>query len=355
MRHTIHTPRSATIAIAAMLALGSTPALAQETPTTGTTTDPVIILPGPMTPPVAPAPTVTTAPPATQPQANTVSRPVVQDVPPSTTVMTTPVVPEAEAAPVRQPRQASNSSSRAPASRDAAPAPAATVADTGDTLADAPLAGEQDPAAAETEFPVVPMPAAEPVAAEPETTTVVDWAGILALALAGLIPIGFAIAAIMWWRRRSAKVRTAPVAKTAPQQPVRRPEPVRAEPAPAPILDREPAIPVETPAPQPAAATVAERGESALPLPLTTGGAVILPRKLPASFEERDALLKRLIAAKPDRANPFRSPKARAKRARLILQSLNRKFEKVKPRIDLSQYSYIWPHLADNRGSPAAA
>jgi len=55
--------------------------------------------------------------------------------------------------------------------------------------------------------------------------------------------------------------------------------------------------------------------------------------------------LRDMIAAKPDRANPFRSRGARAKRARLILQSLGRDFEKRKPRIDLSEYANVWPAL----------
>lgn len=89
------------------------------------------------------------------------------------------------------------------------------------------------------------------------------------------------------------------------------------------------------------------------PEPATDRGAVPLPDELPQTFEERDALLHRMIAAKPDSANPFRSPRARARRARLILQSLGRRFEKVKPRIDLRQYAYHWPAL---RGwKPASA
>lgn len=38
--------------------------------------------------------------------------------------------------------------------------------------------------------------------------------------------------------------------------------------------------------------------------------------------EERHALLRRMAAAEPDEANPFRSRKARLRRARLILQRL---------------------------------
>lgn len=72
---------------------------------------------------------------------------------------------------------------------------------------------------------------------------------------------------------------------------------------------------------------------------------VALPSDIPATYAERDALLKDLVAAEPDRANPFRSPSARARRAKLIIQSLGRRFETRKPRIDLSQYSHRWPAL----------
>ena len=80
---------------------------------------------------------------------------------------------------------------------------------------------------------------------------------------------------------------------------------------------------------------------------------VTLPEAMPETFEERDALLKELVAADPDRANPFVSTRARARRAKLIMQSLGRSFQNRKPRIDLSEYSHRWPAL---RGwTPATA
>ena len=85
-----------------------------------------------------------------------------------------------------------------------------------------------------------------------------------------------------------------------------------------------------------------------------SGAAVALPREMPQTYEERDALLKRMVDARPDRANPFRSRKARARRARLIMQSLGRKFETAEPRMDLSQYSGNWPALANRKHSYAA-
>ncbi|MCB5424806.1 hypothetical protein H0274_06040 [Altererythrobacter sp. CC-YST694] len=75
-------------------------------------------------------------------------------------------------------------------------------------------------------------------------------------------------------------------------------------------------------------------------------GAVDLPPTSPASFAERDALLKRMMDAPPDKANPFRSRRARLKRARLIIQSIGRRFERADPWIDLSDYPEVWPELA---------
>ena len=79
-----------------------------------------------------------------------------------------------------------------------------------------------------------------------------------------------------------------------------------------------------------------------------------LPAQLPESYEERDALLKRMMDAPPDRANPFTDRRARMRRARLILQSLGRKFENAKPWIDFSDYPENWPALA-RHPQPAAA
>jgi hypothetical protein len=84
-----------------------------------------------------------------------------------------------------------------------------------------------------------------------------------------------------------------------------------------------------------------------------SGASVALPRELPATYEEREALMKRMVDAAPDRANPFRSKRARMKRARLILASLGRDFKTADPWIDLSQYPSNWPELA-RRHSAAA-
>lgn len=87
-------------------------------------------------------------------------------------------------------------------------------------------------------------------------------------------------------------------------------------------------------------------------LQANAGAAVPLPRERPASPEERRVLIERLAAAAADRANPFRTRKARLHRAKLIEQSIGRRFENGRSRIDLSQYPLNWPELSFSR--PAA-
>lgn len=201
---------------------------------------------------------------------------------------------------------------------------------------DAPLATTADqPAVADPLPEALPLPAE--TAVEPANSTAgQDWTGLVALALAGIIPLGFAIFAFIWWRRRSHRTNYVPVETI--EQPLPR---STASAAVAPAVDHDPYVPQAPKAglpPVPVMAMSAAQSRSS--------GEVVLPLEMPATFAERDKLLRQLVAAKPDRANPFTSPKARARRARLIMQSLGRKFDTVSPRFDLSQYSYRWPNLA---------
>ncbi|GAA0281745.1 hypothetical protein GCM10009127_23850 [Alteraurantiacibacter aestuarii] len=84
------------------------------------------------------------------------------------------------------------------------------------------------------------------------------------------------------------------------------------------------------------------------------GAAIALPVRAPSDPQERKELLERMVAARPDRANPFRSPKSRRHRARLILQCLGRKFENGRSSIDFSQYPMNWPELARSDYSAVA-
>ncbi len=154
-------------------------------------------------------------------------------------------------------------------------------------------------------------------------------AGALAVALAiwGFIAIG---------RRRPVNRRAATVVE---RPKIHHPAPIHAEPEPETTSFAAPVTPTPIHSTAPAASLA------------HSGAALALPRTMPESFEERAALMERMVAARPDRANPFRSPIQRRHRAKLILQSLGRTFDR-EPWIDLSQYPQNWPELA--RRSQAA-
>lgn len=328
-----------------MLALGSTSTFAQSAPASPKPTAPAdpIVLQLPIAPTSAPTPpttatpsTTVSAPPATQPPS------IVLDLPPAPA--TAPEAAES-ASPARaaaaavEPEPAAERSAPARATTPArAPAPAAgtvSAVETSDvSTADASLPAEATAAPAP-----IAASAAEGVAPESLPDTDPDWIALIALALVGLIPLGLAIMAFAWFRRRSRRAGEFEMAAAERQ----------AEPVAMTLATNEPAPVVELAAvreAQPERVSEVRDPLGAYRGQPKDGAAVALPAKLPETFEERDALLKRMIAAEPDRANPFRSTKARARRARLILQSLGRKFENVRPRIDLSEYTANWPALA---------
>jgi hypothetical protein len=158
---------------------------------------------------------------------------------------------------------------------------------------------------------------------------------VLALTIWGFVAIG---------RRKPIEVLAAEIERPLPKNPepaaLASVEPVVPEASvPAPVV-RNPVTPIGS-------RTVSEPG-----LP-HAGAAIALPRKMPESFQEREALIERMVAAGPDRANPFTTPVKRRKRAKLILQSLGRDFGDEEPRIDLSQYPHNWPELARRKHAAA--
>ena len=296
-----HTRLCASAAIAAALALSSTPLLAQVAPAP-TTVEPAPVLVIPETP----------APPPAQP---TIVLP--------TELPETAPPPVAATAPEPAPRAAvTTTRSERPAPRADAPAP--TPANAAEPDPEPVVEEDLAPIAVE---PVVettaPVATSEPPAASasPSDNETQFWVAMMA----GLVAIAFAIWGFVAIGRRKSVDRKAALVI---ERPIVHPgEPVAAEPAPAPSVS-----PLRAAAPAPSMAH--------------TGASVPLPSRMPASFEERDALIKRMIAAKPDRANPFTSPIQRRKRAKLILQSLERDFGDAEPWIDLSQYPQNWPELA---------
>lgn len=357
--------RSATTAIVAALALGST-ALAAQAVTPAA--DPPIVQPqsAPATAPVVIVPDTQTAPtqaPAQAP-ATTTSPPVLVSpvAVPQTTVVQTPTV-QSETAPPPATEAASSQRQAAAPTRDTAsstPAPRAATntneANTADTAASAPLSEEQ------TAFiPAVPAPVAAAPAVPAASVADADApAGQTANEVALLTGIFFIVLLLglgaftyVYWRRRSS----APAVPTVVRPKVDPKPEANGEARTALTLEAASEIAREHPdAPRSLDNNVANVA------PIRTAPAkqasyesapVALPSTIPDEFEQREALIKQMVEAKPDKANPFRSRKARQRRARLILQSLARKFEGREPWIDLSQYANNWPSMARRRASLA--
>jgi hypothetical protein len=313
-----HTLLCASAAIAAALALPATPLFAQVAPEP-TTVAPEPVLTIPTTPPPAPAQT-TIVLPTELPQTTT---------PPASVTATERTTGPTTTRTVRAAAPAAPLASRVRAAAPADPAPAPIVEEA------APVAAETAPETIAE--PVAPLAASEPVTARtPADNDNTNQLGIailaaiaaLALTIWGFIAIG---------RRRPADRKAAAMIErpvVASREPVT--QPVIAEPVPtvAPSVSQ-----LRTAAPAPSMAH--------------SGASVPLPPTMPATFEERDALIRRMIAAKPDRANPFKAPLQRRRRAKLILQSLGADFSDREPWMDLSQYSQNWPELANRKHAAA--
>ncbi|MCB2066724.1 MAG: hypothetical protein KDE15_08815 [Erythrobacter sp.] len=309
--HLLH--RSAGSAIAAALALASIPALAQQADPAAPTPESVVPLP-PVT--VTPEPVLIS--PIQPAQADPVAVPLATPDDIASTVTAEVVTPE--------PARAEAAPERAAAARRAAPAPAAAAQD---PVAADPVAPAVEPEALPVAAPAVSPPsftaddgAVMPIQREARTDyeTWLIWL-LGGLSLGGVAMLGL-IAASLRRRTRVGSIPRPPV-----QGDSRPPQAV------TPPLDwsRPRAVPM--------AAGMAAGGLA------MAGASVPLPRSKPASVAERTALIDRLAAAQPDRANPFRAPKARRRRARLIVQSLDRRFRNGSW-IDFSQYPANWPHLA---------
>lgn len=331
--------------------------------------------------PVTPPTTGNTAPatPGATPNRVFNARPVVQDFPPAG---------ESETAPAPAARASANTANAAPAARPATPTARTTAAT---PPPPEPAIPEQIPEPAppgDIPPPIPPVPpvvdgpvngsvdtvaGADPVSEGTGTETAV-WMGLLASAL-GVLGLGF-LGALALRRRQVRRVDQVPAIERPKVQPrvndTPRAETVPASPVVTHDLGARPATTVPAGvvttaslADKPRVSTpeqtvshneqpvspIRERSREASLAP--AGAAVPLPRKAPESREEREALLDRMVAARPDRANPFHAPRARRRRARLILQSLGRKFENGRARIDLSQYPQNWPELQGNNSAAA--
>lgn len=308
--------RCAPFAIAASGALYATSAIAQDAAPAEAA--PIVLPPVTTT---APAPAPVAAAPIVLPDVSTVQAAPVEEPAPAAGPAATQQAQRATPAARTTSSNVSTRTASAPASAPVAQA---------DTAAPAAVA-----LPATTEMaPVLPV-AAEPVAAPAETAPVASndvmdeaiVAGLLgALGLAAVGGIAFASS-----RRRRRRALGQEAYEPTYDEATIVEEPVY-EPA---IVEPTPVVAPKPTYVAPAMASTAYSG----------GDPVALPSDVPPTVEERVALIDRLVAAEPDRANPFTSRKARAKRARMIVNSLGRSFRSTKPRIDLSEYTNRWPSL----------
>ncbi len=269
MIHTQNRSLRATTAIAALLVLGSTPALAQGA-------QPPLEVPPVQTPP---ADTPPVAPVADQPATAPVAAPDVAAPIPSPLAPTTlsdPMVQPAPAAPVQAvaQRPITPTTTRTHAAQ--------TVGPRTSTARAVPITPQ--PLAPIAATPVVPMAlaipsaASKPAAAQSPATAPSNDA---AWTLAGLLGIGvIGGAGVLAMRRRRSVVAD----DVWEEEAVVDPEPTSPKAQPAGSRFRMPAGPVPT-------------------------GAA------------REALIARMAEAEPDEANPFTSLKARRRRARMILNA----------------------------------
>ena len=365
--------RCAAVAIAASAALPATAVLAQD----AASAQPTIVLPDvspnastavPVKPAANPAPAIvipqttneTTAPsPVVLPDPMPAKSAGVSAISPNAVAPVAPVTPkpavstvEKKASPatteVKQAATSTSPKNSAVTSTENAPAPAQTFVAPLDRPASSPSLqpdGIPDAISQQSES----QPAAAPAATADNNAGQANEEAVFGIVGAlGLIAVGgLAVSAMR--RRRNAppyvETRTEYVEKPMDAGEAVADEPVATSPVATPQVTR-----ASTPVATRIAPPIADAGHSRHPLARVestsgNGDPVVLPPAVPERFDERDALLRRLIAAKPDRANPFRSKRARAHRAKLIIQSLDRRFESRKPRIDLSQYTNRWPAL----------
>jgi len=303
----------ATTAICAVLALGTTPAWAQDA---APTLD-VPAVSAPASPSVAAAPPRAQAPtiqlpaqtPAPAAPPSIVSQPMVE-----TPAQAEPAAPPAKS-PSVTPRQHPVASARKPAAAAATKAPVRAT----DT-AELPAAEASPTASLPPAPPAAPPPAAAVLPAQAPAASTTDTvlnptADLAALLLVLIVGSGAYLAIRARRRRRDDDVYDLEAAEAYddPQ---------------AALAANEPTGGLVPEAPLPAFATVEDvAGEPVVrqPEPATVPAperpSATLDEPVPQSRAARDALLEEMVAAPPDADNPFTSRKARMRRARIILQS----------------------------------
>lgn len=287
--------RLAPAALLAAAALPFAPVLAQTAspdPTASTASDPAL---ADMAPPTAPVPVLK-------------SSPVVQPVP-STPTVASPPPADAAPQPSTSGRHPPNVSQPARAASAAAPASALHGA-----------AGAPSPEARTSAAPPTPVTSQVPVAARQPVADAASgrMRDLEVGGLAGVLVLGGL--AIATSRRKRDRIRPLKIDHVPPE--VYWP-PVAAQAKPlafAPTADAARPHVVDASPARPIMANVASDGETADEL---------MAMRVPDTVEGRRALIERIAAAEPDPANPFRSPKARLRRARLIVQAMTHRQQEI--------------------------
>jgi hypothetical protein len=317
MTHTSSRSLCASAAITAVLALGSIPAVAQEAA-------PSLELPQSVTPPAASAPVVaptSVAPVVISPSPTTAAPTTVPATTPTIVLpdVTSAAAPaEARSEPAQRTTQRAATQTRStaqPSAPEAVPAEPQPVSGTapvaplnpeiGDTLDNSPV-----PSTDAAMGNAAPVEAAPPVE-DGDGAPVGAIAGLLALLAVG----AGGIAAMRSRRRSQPHSDSITGARTEA-------EPTRSVPgyAVAPSV-AAPAKPVATVGY--ASATASPPAPTAKPAykpAAQAGDRFAMPEGAVPTGEARQQLLRDMVAAAPDKANPFRSPSYRRKRARVILQ-----------------------------------
>lgn len=351
MAHTFTRSLSATAAISAVLALGSTPAVAQEAAPAVQIAPPAVApavpetTTAPATAPSVTAPAAAPAPAIVLPDVSAATQSAPRPAPAAQAETATPVRNRARAAETAAPRrtaavaataQSAQAPARATASVPAAPASATPAERPRASSANILNDGPARPAAA----PAAPRPATQPAGSD-DGIPGEALAGLLALL--GIGAVGFAA---MSSRRRRDEADDVVYADKAVMA-----EPIRSEPIRDAELAKRPAAVFGTPEPVTQSADmrydfapargdagdtqVIERAPMAITPPIApterTRPASAMPTSMPATSDERTDLLDRMVDAEPDEANPFTSRKSRRKRARLLLQQREAESQREAP------------------------
>lgn len=340
MKTNLELIRPAGSAIAAVLALTATSAMAQDA------ASPSIVVPTvPTVTDTAPTTTATTPqiviPDPTPSQAAAIA-PTVQAEPMPTDAVdpVEPVnaAPVAASSPAPRASTPSEPSTRVSNVAAADPSPiresdiAAQAANAGVPIVDGAI--ETDPALAATSSATT-APASNPSAGD-ETNAVLTMAG--GAAALGLGFVGLFMAGSARRRRRDRHGATAAMTDESKTLPLRKePVAVPAGSAVAPNAISANPKPAAAQRRQPNVTYGGSKWDDAGFVNASPAAAALPSGDVPRSAEGRRALLERLVRARPDEANPFRSPKARRRRARLIVQSMSQRLCE-QPNLDFRRF-----------------